>query len=413
MSIEILKGRVEENRTRAREALNDIGWPVRKDEIWRRTPVELIDPESFRPVPPWEETPSRAQFPEGQGESGGDIIFNGKDLTMQNIDPGMPGIPEIITDESLITIREEEIESFYPGDWADRFSAWNESSPTLFLFLSFRANQTLEKRLHIHLNALSRDSLFMPKIFFRFETGWQGHLILHINGRKDGKDRELVNSLIRCYIGPNAHVKMTQVQNLGTESRYVEEAFYAQETHSSLDFSLLHLGGTTVKTNSLYSLQGSGADLHVHGFSVAGKGQHKDIRIEQRHHAPHTSSRAEFDGYAEDRGRAIFQGMIRVEHDAPGTDAYLSNKNLILSNGARADAIPGLKILTDDVKCSHGSTTGKLDPAQLFYLQSRGLSREESRKMLIEGKMGENLKGNPPELTEWIMREGLKHLNRG
>ncbi len=413
MNTEIIKDRVENNRIRAREVLNGMSWPVRKQELWRRTPVDLINPESFHNLPAPEDPPARAGFPEVQEENAGKIIFNGKDLTLSGTDPSRPGFPEIVTEEFLITIPADEMDSFYPGGWADRFSAWNESSSNPFLALTFPANSILEKPLHIHLNALTRDGLSMPKLFFRFETGWQGHLILHFNGREDEKDRELVNTLIRSHIGPNAHVKMTQIQNLGTESRYVEESLYSQETHSSLDFTLLHLGGGTVKTNSIYSLQGTGADLHVHGFSVSGKGQHKDIRIEQKHQAPHTASRAEFDGFAENRGRSIFQGMIRVEHDAPGTDAYLSNKNLILSNGARADAIPGLKILTDDVKCSHGSTTGKLDPAQLFYLQSRGLSGEESRKMLIEGKMGENLKGNPPELTGWIMREGLKHLNRG
>ncbi len=408
-----VKVKIQTNTEKAREALSRMKWPDKKTEIWRRTPVDLIRPEEFHFHETALENRPKPNYPPELGKFAGQIIYDGNSFHGFNLKTTQPGLPKVFTDESLIAIHPEEFPIFYPGGWQDRFAAWNESEPSHFLYLDFPSGQELAEPLHIYLNSLSRDGLTMPKLFFRFGTGWEGHLVIHFNGRKDREDRELVNAVIRSHICENAHVKMTQIQNLGRESRYIEESRHLLEADSSFDFCLLHLGGETVKANSSCILKGSGSDLHVHGFTISGKGQHKDIRIEQSHEAPHTMSRTDYDAYVEHRGRSVFQGMIRVAHEAPGTDAYLSNKNLILSDGARADAIPGLKILTDDVKCSHGSTTGKLDPAQLFYLQSRGLSLKDARRMLIEGRMDENLTGIAPQLADWVRQEGLEHLNRG
>jgi len=107
------------------------------------------------------------------------------------------------------------------------------------------------------------------------------------------------------------------------------------------------------------------------------------MRTVQYHLQRAGQSRAFFKGAVAGNGRSVYQGLIEVDEAAPGTDAYLTNKNLILNDGARADSIPCLRIKTDDVKCSHGSTTGKLDEEALFYLMSRGLSRDSARKELI------------------------------
>jgi Fe-S cluster assembly protein SufD len=122
------------------------------------------------------------------------------------------------------------------------------------------------------------------------------------------------------------------------------------------------------------------------------------------HRAPHTTSRAFYRGAVRDESHAIYQGLIQVDHEAAGTDAYLTNKNLILSDEARADSIPSLNIKTDDVRCSHGSTTGKLDENQLFYLRTRGYTEAEAKRMLVEGYF-EDLILQTPELVHEELRE--------
>jgi Fe-S cluster assembly protein SufD len=103
------------------------------------------------------------------------------------------------------------------------------------------------------------------------------------------------------------------------------------------------------------------------------------------HSLPHCSSRENFKGIVYGKGRAVFDGRILVEKDAQKTDAQLSNKNLLLTQHAEVDTKPQLEIHADDVKCSHGTTVGKLDPGQLFYLRSRGINEHEARKMICLG----------------------------
>jgi Fe-S cluster assembly protein SufD len=121
-----------------------------------------------------------------------------------------------------------------------------------------------------------------------------------------------------------------------------------------------------------------------------------DIRTVQRHQAPRATSRAYYKGAVAAGGRTVFQGLIEVGTGASGTDAYLTNRNLILGEAARSDSIPTLKIGNNDVKCSHGSTTGKLSADELFYLESRGLSAIDAREMLVVGYF-EDLLAPAPE----------------
>ncbi len=121
-----------------------------------------------------------------------------------------------------------------------------------------------------------------------------------------------------------------------------------------------------------------------------------DIRTVQNHFSPRATSRAYYKGAVAGGGRTIFQGLIEVGTGASGTDAFLSNKNLILGDAARADSIPTLRIGNNDVKCSHGSTTGRLNDEELFYLESRGISPADAREMLVTGYF-EDLLTTAPE----------------
>jgi Fe-S cluster assembly protein SufD len=147
---------------------------------------------------------------------------------------------------------------------------------------------------------------------------------------------------------------------------------------------------------------GEGADAKINGLYFAEEDQHLDLRTVQYHRAPHGGSRTFYKGAVRDEGRSVYQGLIEVAPGADKTDAYLTNNNLILNDGARADSIPSLRIQTDDVKCSHGSTTGKIDPAQLYYLETRGYSEAEARELLVEGYFEEVAAGLDARLGDVI-----------
>ena len=107
--------------------------------------------------------------------------------------------------------------------------------------------------------------------------------------------------------------------------------------------------------------------------------------LQQNHLAPHTTSDLLFKGALVDKSRSVWQGMIYVAPGADKTDGYQANRNLLLSRDARADSIPGLEILADDVRCTHGATVGKIDADQIFYLMARGISRVDAERLIVEG----------------------------
>jgi Fe-S cluster assembly protein SufD len=121
------------------------------------------------------------------------------------------------------------------------------------------------------------------------------------------------------------------------------------------------------------------------GFYFASGHQHLDHDTQQNHLAPNTTSDLLYKGALLDHSRSVWQGMIYVAPGALGTDGYQANRNLILTKGARADSIPGLEILADDVRCTHGATVGKIDESLLFYLLSRGIPKKDAEQLIVMG----------------------------
>ena len=145
------------------------------------------------------------------------------------------------------------------------------------------------------------------------------------------------------------------------------------------------LGGRMVKTNSYFDLAGPGGQAFVHGFMFGDGRQQFHLHTLQRHLADHCTSDLLIKGCLKDRARSVYQGLIQVAEGAQRTDAYQANRNLVLSDTARADSIPGLEILANDVRCTHGATIGSVDPEQMYYLMARGLPRNEAQRLIVEG----------------------------
>jgi Fe-S cluster assembly protein SufD len=145
------------------------------------------------------------------------------------------------------------------------------------------------------------------------------------------------------------------------------------------------VGSHLTKNFSELSLEGEGAEGRWSGFYIADGVQHLDHDTQQNHLAPHTTSDLLFKGALVDRSRSVWQGMIYVAPGAQKSDGYQANRNLILSKKARADSIPGLEILADDVRCTHGATVSQLEEEPLFYLMSRGIPRQQAERLVVDG----------------------------
>jgi Fe-S cluster assembly protein SufD len=167
----------------------------------------------------------------------------------------------------------------------------------------------------------------------------------------------------------------------------------------------LALGSDVSRTDIQCKLQQPGAHVDMLGLYLVEGTQHVDSETLQDHIAPHASSNLLFKGALRDAGRSVFRGMIRVHPKAQRTDAYQTNRNMILSSDARADSLPNLEIGADDVRCSHAATVGQLDEEEIFYLLSRGIPRPEAVRLVVFGFFGEVLDQFPlPEVKKELVR---------
>ncbi|HLL83214.1 MAG TPA: Fe-S cluster assembly protein SufD [Longimicrobium sp.] len=175
------------------------------------------------------------------------------------------------------------------------------------------------------------------------------------------------------------------------------------------------LGGDLSRADVQCRLQAPGAHVDMLGVYIAQGTQHFDNETLQDHIAPHASSNLLFKGALQDTGRSVFRGLIRVHPKAQRTDAYQTNRNLLLSTGARADSLPNLEIQADDVRCSHAATVGQLDEEELFYLLSRGIPRSEAVRLVVFGFFGEVLDQLPLEgvRAELVRAVELKLARQG
>ncbi|HET9327581.1 MAG TPA: Fe-S cluster assembly protein SufD [Candidatus Eisenbacteria bacterium] len=168
------------------------------------------------------------------------------------------------------------------------------------------------------------------------------------------------------------------------------------------------LGSRMTKTNSYFDLDGPGARVYVHGFMFGDQRQHFHLHTLQRHLKDHGTSDLLIKGCLKDHARSVYQGLIQVSEGAQRTDAYQANRNLLLSDTARADSIPGLEILANDVRCTHGATIGQVDEEQLFYLMARGLPRSQAQRLIVEGFFAPVLDRIPLEGVREQLRQAIE-----
>ena len=193
------------------------------------------------------------------------------------------------------------------------------------------------------------------------------------------------NAAVELFVEQGAKLEYVSLQNLSRETWHFATHHARVERDAELDWVAGGFGSKKGKIRIQNDLAGPGATSRVTGAYFADGSQHLDYDTFQEHIAPNTTSDFAFKGALRDQSTAVWRGMIRVEKDAQKTNAYQENRNLLLSPKAHADSIPGLEILANDVRCTHGATVGQVDRGQLFYLMARGLTRPEAERLIVRG----------------------------
>lgn len=211
-------------------------------------------------------------------------------------------------------------------------------------------------------------------------------------------------TVLEDFAGPASRLRHVVVQRLGgTVALHM-----TQRARASRDGKVLSvwasLGGAISKADLGTLLDGPGAEVELLGFLFAQGRQHFDHHTVHDHRSGSTQSNLDFKVVLKDRSRSAYTGLIRIAPGAPKSEAYQENRNLLLNEGARAETIPELEILTDEVLCTHGATVGSLDPEHLFYLQSRGIPPSEAKRMIVGGFVEPTLNRLPGDLRERLRR---------
>ncbi|TVQ12860.1 MAG: Fe-S cluster assembly protein SufD [Bacteroidetes bacterium] len=199
----------------------------------------------------------------------------------------------------------------------------------------------------------------------------------------------LTNGLSETFLAKEATLDFYKIQNKGHNSAVIHNAFFKQKKQSNLSSHALILNGGFTKNIINVELEEPQCNTVLNGLYLVDSNQHVDNQLLVDHAAPNCQSEQLYKGILDDEATAVFSGKIMVRREAQKTLAYQNNKNILLTDEAKANAQPQLEIYADDVKCSHGATVGQLDPAALFYLRTRGLCERTARQLLMYAFAGE------------------------
>jgi Fe-S cluster assembly protein SufD len=217
------------------------------------------------------------------------------------------------------------------------------------------------------------------------------------------------NAAAEIFAGEGSKVTYVSLQRLGRGVVHLTTDRLVAGRDAKITTLYTTLGSDVTRADVRCRLRAPGAHVDMLGLYLAEGDQHFDHETLQDHIAPHASSNLLFKGSLMDEARSVFRGLIRVHKGAQRTDAYQTNRNLILSDRARADSLPNLEIAADDVRCSHAATVGQLDEEEIFYLRSRGIPKTDAIRLVIFGFFGEVL--DQLELDE-VRRELVRAIER-
>jgi Fe-S cluster assembly protein SufD len=265
--------------------------------------------------------------------------------------------------------------------WDEKFAAHNAAMWKHGLLVVVPKGVVLEKPLYVRIAATGRT---FWRLVVVAEEGARASLIEEY-ASPTADTIAYSNAVTELFVEPGGKLEYVSLQNLSPETWHFASHHARVERDAELDWVAGGFGSKKGKTRIQNDLNGRGATSRVTGAYFADGTQHLDYDTFQEHIAPDSTSDFAFKGALRDEATAVWRGMIRVEKDAQKTNAYQECRNLMLSPTTHAVPIPGLEILANDVRCTHGATVGRVDREQLFYLMARGLPRPEAERLVVRG----------------------------
>jgi Fe-S cluster assembly protein SufD len=382
-------------RERAWEAYTQTPMPTTSDEAWRRTDLRPLQADVFHlpengalGASPYPDVPAELLQPLAGDQHGGQIVL-GPERSRVELNSELARQGVVFTDL-------ETAERLYPDLLArilgkvvrpseGKFDALAAAMARRGIFIYVPRGVQIEQPLHSILWAPGINLAYFSHILVLVDEGASLTYVHESASHTEVDGQTMHAGIVEIVVESGASLRFVELQSWGEHVWNFTRARARVERDANLDWIFGALGSRLTKNFSDLDLTGQGAAGRMSGFYFADGEQHLDLDTQQNHLAPHTTSDLLYKGALRGKSRSVWQGMIYVAPGAQKTDGYQSNRNLVLSRQARADSIPGLEILADDVRCTHGATVGKIDPDQVFYLRSRGIPYVEAERLIVEG----------------------------
>ena len=374
---------LRERRRTAFAAYERMPMPSRTDEEWRRTDVTGLDPAKFATL----------EHANGHRQD-------------------MPKLPAGVIFEPLSLAAQKHRQLVEPLLFSalhanrDRFAALHAAFFTGGNFLYVPDGVVIEEPiLRQHFSHEGGTTVLPHTVIVAGRNSRFYYLDEYIGEETEAGYR---SGSAEIFVGEGADVGYVSIQKWGRHAWHLADQRARLEKDSRLRLFNITLGGRFSKTRVEASLVGPGSSAELKGIYFASGEQFFDFHTLQDHQVGNTTSDLLFKGALQDSARAVYAGLIRIEKGAARSDAYQANRNLVLSEHARATSIPMLEIDNNDVRCTHGATVGPVDPMSMFYLQSRGIPATTAKRMIVQGFFGEVLERIPFEQARTLVETELE-----
>jgi Fe-S cluster assembly protein SufD len=358
-------------RERAQAALEAIELPTFRGVAgWEFTPIDKLDLDAYPPAPGGE---GAAQFGFDDAVTAGTDEHTAEGPIVMPLALAAERHPDLVEAHlSSVVTRQTPFTARNDAHWADGS------------FVYVPRNVTVEAPIVLSTVHEQAGSTLHWRALVVLEEGAQAE-VWHESRSADPEAEGILNGVVELVVGQNARLRFVDVQDVSEKAWVFGSQRATVARDASLDWITLGFGSANGKVFQETQLAGPGAHGTVTGAYASRGRQHLDFDTLQEHAAPDTTSDLAFRGILADRSSAVWRGMIKVDPDAQRTDAFQESRNLLLSKRAHADAIPGLEILANDVRCTHAAAIAQIDREQLFYLRSHGLPERDANRLVIEG----------------------------
>lgn len=395
-------------RRAAFETYERLPWPSKQDEEWRRVDFKGLDLDRFGALeepdggPPRDPIEGAAAVLRQRGSAAGEVEWFDAELASK----GVIFLPLVRAAKEHRELIEERLFSEVRPD-RDKFAALHAALFSGGAFVYVPDFVEIERPLVGQFWSSGGGAAVLPHTLIVAGRGARfNYLDEYLSPSLDVP--ALTSGSAEIFAGEGAQVGYIAVQRWGRHAYQFSNQRANVGRDASVRLFNVTLGGTFSKTRVEANLQGQGASAELKGLYLADSEQFFDFHTLQDHQVGNTTSDLLFKGALRDTARTVYAGLIRIEKDSARSDAYQANRNLVLSEKAKAVSIPMLEIINNDVRCTHGATVGPVDPQHLFYLESRGIPPAVAQRMIVHGFFGEVLDRIPFEQARRLVEEELE-----